>query len=272
MRRATSSSSGRVEVGSATWIRTAAEPGCYAQRYDGTGAPQGAEFQVHTYTTNDQLIPKVTADAAGNFVVVWQSSGPDGSGTAIAGRQFDAAGVATSGEFVVNQVTVSDQAQPALAADPAGNVLVAWGSPGQEGEFQLPYYGICARRLTTACGDGIVDAGEECDDGANADGDGCHGTCEVEQCFACTGSPSSCVPITQCSGGDGCCPSGCTPKTDTDCTALISGSHLLVTGIVGRPWQVIVSSKDVAIDTTVATGMDPVADGAYLVVYDTLTG
>jgi cysteine-rich repeat protein len=249
--------------------------GIYAQRYDAAGTPQGAEFQVHAYTTDDQLVPKVAADAAGNFVVVWQSKGPDGSATAIAGRRFDATGVATSGEFVVNQVNTSYQFGPALAAGPAGNGLVAWASPEKDRQNSVWYtvpYGIRARRLTTACGDGVVDPGEECDDGGNADGDGCQGSCEVQECFTCTGSPSSCEPITQCGGGDGCCPSGCTAKTDTDCTALISASHLLVVDIVGHPNQLIAASKDAAIDTTVATGMNPVADGAYLFAYNTLAG
>jgi uncharacterized membrane protein len=33
----------------------------------------GAEFQVNTYTTDHQTSPAVAADAAGNFVVVWES-------------------------------------------------------------------------------------------------------------------------------------------------------------------------------------------------------
>src|SRR5262245_9046858 len=43
------------------------------QRFDSSGAPQGSQFQVNTYTTNLQDDPAVAADAAGNFVVVWRS-------------------------------------------------------------------------------------------------------------------------------------------------------------------------------------------------------
>ncbi|MFC1611019.1 proprotein convertase P-domain-containing protein [Myxococcota bacterium] len=48
----------------------------------------------------------------------------------------------------------------------------------------------------TDCGDGVVDhaAGEECDDGGNADGDGCSAHCIVEPDYKCFGSPSSCWP------------------------------------------------------------------------------
>ena len=39
----------------------------------------GAEFQVNTYTTLAQYDTNVASDAAGNFVVVWQSWGSSGS-------------------------------------------------------------------------------------------------------------------------------------------------------------------------------------------------
>jgi cysteine-rich repeat protein len=71
------------------------------------------------------------------------------------------------------------------------------------------------------CGDGVVDAGETCDDGDTTPGDGCGLSCTVETCFACTGAPSSCSPITMCVDGDACCPLGCTAATDNDCIAVI---------------------------------------------------
>src|SRR5262249_13999488 len=46
-----------------------------AQRYRADGAPIGGEFQVNTYTSNDQYHPSVATDADGNFVVAWQSYG-----------------------------------------------------------------------------------------------------------------------------------------------------------------------------------------------------
>ncbi len=43
----------------------------------------------------------------------------------------------------------------------------------------------------STCGDGIVDAGEQCDDGNTIDGDGCDITCDVEPGYVC-----------ECAGGD----------------------------------------------------------------------
>jgi cysteine-rich repeat protein len=48
--------------------------------------------------------------------------------------------------------------------------------------------------VPTLCGDGVVDAGEACDDGNNATGDGCNATCAIEAAYTCSGSPSVCVP------------------------------------------------------------------------------
>ncbi len=45
------------------------------------------------------------------------------------------------------------------------------------------------------CGDHAVWSGhEECDDQSSADGDGCSALCTVEETYACTGSPSVCLP------------------------------------------------------------------------------
>jgi len=53
--------------------------------------------------------------------------------------------------------------------------------------------------VSASCGDRVVDAAEDCDDGARADGDGCDGSCKVEDGWTCTGEPSVCV---KCGNGD----------------------------------------------------------------------
>src|SRR5690348_6116771 len=42
------------------------------------------------------------------------------------------------------------------------------------------------------CGDGVLQDGEQCDDGNGASGDGCSSACVVETGFTCSGSPSAC--------------------------------------------------------------------------------
>jgi hypothetical protein len=106
--------------------------GVFAQRFDASGTPLGGEFQVNTYTTGRQWRPAVAADAAGNFVVTWDSCcGQDGDSSGVFARRFDAAGIPLGLEFAVNTYTTAGQDDPAVAADPMGGFVVAWaGSPG----------------------------------------------------------------------------------------------------------------------------------------------
>src|SRR6185295_20212057 len=62
--------------------------GVFGQRFDPLGAPKGAEFRVNSYTTSGQSTPAVAADADGDFVVVWQSTGQDGSQEGLIGQRY----------------------------------------------------------------------------------------------------------------------------------------------------------------------------------------
>jgi fibro-slime domain-containing protein len=53
----------------------------------------------------------------------------------------------------------------------------------------------------TLCGNGALDAGEQCDDGNPLGGDGCNGVCNLEPNFACAQPGQECVSTISC--GDG---------------------------------------------------------------------
>jgi len=56
-------------------------------------------------------------------------------------------------------------------------------------------------RWVETCGDGLLEATEECDDGNRINGDGCSSTCEVEDGYTCTNaSPSVCFQDKHSSG------------------------------------------------------------------------
>jgi RHS repeat-associated core domain len=57
-------------------------------------------------------------------------------------------------------------------------------------------------QVVPICGNGIVEAGETCDDGNYASGDGCSADCQVEKCFGVV-----------CAGLDSCHQGGCDPET-----------------------------------------------------------
>jgi phosphoheptose isomerase len=73
-----------------TWVsggQDGSDSGVFARRFDAAGAPQDAEFQVNTYTTNAQNLPAVALTAGGDFVVAWQSP-QDGSQVGIFAQRF----------------------------------------------------------------------------------------------------------------------------------------------------------------------------------------
>jgi hypothetical protein len=62
--------------------------GVFGRRFDSGGSPLGAEFRINSYTSADQRRAAMSSDAGGNFVVVWESYGQDGSGYGIFGQRF----------------------------------------------------------------------------------------------------------------------------------------------------------------------------------------
>ncbi len=52
----------------------------------------GGEFQVNTYTANDQADPSVGMDPSGNFVIAWHSLGQDGSGPGVYAQRYNGDG------------------------------------------------------------------------------------------------------------------------------------------------------------------------------------
>ena len=104
--------------------------GVFGQRYDASGTPRGAEFQINTYTTGDQTRPWLAADGAGRFVVVWNTvnASPDGDGGSVHGQRFAADGSRLGTEFIVNTYTTGDQYWARVAVNRAGTFVVVWQS------------------------------------------------------------------------------------------------------------------------------------------------
>ncbi len=106
------------------------------QRYAAGGAALGGQFQVNTYTTDNQRSPAVALSSAGDFVVVWRSAGSSGGDTfynSVQGQRYAAGGAALGGQFQVNTYTTDNQDSPAVALDANGNFVVVWQSVGSSG-------------------------------------------------------------------------------------------------------------------------------------------
>ena len=119
----------------------------YGQRFDTAGAKVGSEFPINTYTTGDQDDPAIAVDGFGDFIVVWDSVGQDGSGRGIFAQAFDATEGKVGSEFQVNTYTTQNQIGPRIAANARGDFVVAWTSRDHETSYPLLGYNVIGRRL-----------------------------------------------------------------------------------------------------------------------------
>jgi hypothetical protein len=102
--------------------------GIYA-RAAGRGGSAAEELLVNTYTTGAQDDPAIAALSDGTFIVLWESTGQDGSGEGLYGRLLSAGGEPTGAEFAVNTHTAGNQDTPAVAALADGGFVAVWEDP-----------------------------------------------------------------------------------------------------------------------------------------------
>ncbi|MFO0757583.1 MAG: DVUA0089 family protein [Byssovorax sp.] len=76
-------------------------------------------------------------------------------------------------------------------ADGAWSLKVADDASGDLGTLQGWAVVLCT---TVTCGNGVLDAGETCDDNNPTGGDGCSASCQTEAGYTCAGTPSVCTP------------------------------------------------------------------------------
>jgi hypothetical protein len=92
----------------------------------------GPDFPVNVFTAGAQTSPAVGTDAAGNFVVVWDSYGQDDPfSPGIFARRFDAAGAPRGVDFAVNTFTTGFQQRADVAVAGGGPFVVVWEGQGE---------------------------------------------------------------------------------------------------------------------------------------------
>jgi len=101
----------------------------------------GDEFQVNSYTTDDQEDPSVAALPDGGFVVVWHSESQNGGTDDIYGQRYDRNGVAVGNEFMVNSYKFSRQWYPSIAELSDGGFVVTWTSDNYESGASYEIHG-----------------------------------------------------------------------------------------------------------------------------------
>ena len=121
------------------------------QRFASDGSMAGPQFQVNTYTTDDQREPTVAMDAAGDFVVVWNSFGSsdtDASSSSIQAQRYASDGSPVASQFQVNTYTTGSQTDPAVNLDANGDLVVVWTSTDSDGT-DVSSYSVQGRRFAS---------------------------------------------------------------------------------------------------------------------------
>jgi hypothetical protein len=119
--------------------------GVFARRFDSSGNPLGADFQVNSYTTGGQHYPAVGVGSDGGFVVAWLGEGPGAFGMFV--RRFDSSGAALDPQEFQADSGGLGGGYPSLAVDPTdGGFMVAW----DEVDPAIHNEAVYARRFDSA--------------------------------------------------------------------------------------------------------------------------
>jgi hypothetical protein len=113
----------------------------YARFMNASGAFVGRkDVRVSRNSRINQFNPAVAVLADGSVIVVWTSSGQDGSMQGVFGQRFSGAGARLGNEFPVNMFTANNQRNPAVAALANGNYVVTWISELQRGQASVDVF------------------------------------------------------------------------------------------------------------------------------------
>jgi hypothetical protein len=91
-----------------------------------SGPYGGSQFLVYDDPSGEQSDPVVAMDAAGNFVVAWDTMGEGSPDADIFARRFTAAGQPLGQPFQVNTTTPGVQFAPSISMNAKGDFAIAW--------------------------------------------------------------------------------------------------------------------------------------------------
>ena len=89
--------------------------GIFCQILNSDGTKAGDEFQVNTYTVNEQNYQSISSLSDSGFIICWGSNGQDGLDFGVFGQIFNSNGVKRGTEFQVNTYIDNDQCPPSIS-------------------------------------------------------------------------------------------------------------------------------------------------------------
>ncbi|MBP8310277.1 MAG: hypothetical protein KAY46_23575, partial [Burkholderiaceae bacterium] len=107
--------------------------GVYAQRYSASGAEDGPEFRINSYTASDQSSVALAAMGDGGFLATWQSYNQDGVYGGIYAQRYDAegqiwsAGQAFAGGTGADTLSAGGSAKAVILQGLAGDDVLSGG-------------------------------------------------------------------------------------------------------------------------------------------------
>jgi hypothetical protein len=159
--------------------------GVFGQRYDHSGAPDGASFQINTFTSGNESYPAVGVNPAGDLVIAWSSDPQDGSSFGIFARRSNVSPVSMQVDAHAAAGSSSDvngvlEQGETIAVEPSWKIMMGGGGPipipialsGTASDFFVPGggsynlddtsadYGLTSPGGTGNCYDGTI--GHDC--------------------------------------------------------------------------------------------------------------
>lgn len=170
----------------------------YAMHVAANLATLGANLPIVTQAAH-QFSPALASNGF-DYFLAWEDD--RGLTKDVYGNMLSGDAVSATNGFAVNSDAVQEQLATAVGyLAPAHGYLLAYESGAHDA---TP--GIVAR-FVRQCGDGVIQAGESCDDGNLAGGDGCSQTCAIEPGWTCSGG--TCTDIDECLADNGGCQQTC---------------------------------------------------------------